>query len=338
MSEISTPRLQLRGMTLDELDAFVGYRSHHDVTAGLATDTPPERVEVAQRFEQMASVGGPTAGEWCRYSIVHVDTVVGEVGAGIRDGGGIAEIGYVLHPGQGGDDVAAEATAALVDDLVEHHAIHRIEASLAPDDVASMRVLEAIGMTFELVARDAFCVDGVWEDDLRYAMTSGERLAWRERPRNAPHEVKLVEITADGVADWGALATHYSEQRFVDPMPITFMEALFPEDFEGVAAVPWMRGVVADGDPVAFVMTSETHGHQEGHYLWRMLVDRMYQRRGIGRRALVLVFDQLRQNGVPRLFTSCGQGVGTPQPFYETLGFRPTGRLLDDEVELVLDL
>ena len=137
---------------------------------------------------------------------------------------------------------------------------------------------------------------------------------------------------------WAALATHYSEQRFVDPMPITFMEALFPEEFEGVAAVPWMRGVVADGDPVAFVMTSETHGHQEGHYLWRMLVDRKHQRRGIGRRALVLLFDHLREHGVSRLFTSCGQGVGTPKPFYESLGFRATGRLLDDEVELVVAL
>jgi RimJ/RimL family protein N-acetyltransferase len=338
MSEISTPRLQLRGMTLDDVDALVAYRSHPDVIGWLATATPPERAEVAQRFEQMASAGGPTAGEWYFYSIVHLGAVVGDVGAGIRDGGGIAEIDYVVHPDHRGHGFAAEAAAALVDDLIGHHAIHRIEARLAPDNVASMRVLEAIGMTFEVVARDALCVDEVWTDELRYAMTSGERIAWRERPRGAPDEVELVEIAADDVADWGALATHYSERRFVDPMPITFMEALFPEEFEGVAAVPWMRGVVADGEPVAFVMTSETHGHQEGHYLWRMLVDRMHQRRGIGRRALVLVFDHLREQGVPRLFTSCGQGVGTPQPFYETLGFRPTGRHLDDEVELVVDL
>jgi diamine N-acetyltransferase len=310
MSEISTPRLRLRGVTLDE---------------------------VAQRFEQTAS-DRLTAGEQHSYVIVHGGTVVGDVGAGIRDGGGVAQIDFAVHPDHQGYGFAAEAVAALVDDLIEHQVIHRIEARLAVGDVASMRVLEAVGMIFEVVARDARCDNGVWEDELRYAMTSAARAAWRERPRGAPEEVELVEITADDVARWAALATHYSEQRFVAPMPITFMDALFPELFEGVLAVPWMRGVVADGDPVAFVMTSETHGHQEGHYLWRMLVDRTHQRRGIGRRALVLVFDHLRERGVPRLFTSCGQGVGTPQPFYESLGFRPTGRLLDDEVELVIDL
>ncbi len=105
-----------------------------------------------------------------------------------------------------------------------------------------MRVLEAVGMTFEVVARDARCVDGVWDDELRYAMTSGERFAWRERPRGAPDEVELVEIAADDVADWGALATHYSEQRFVDPMPITFMEALFLRSSKGS---PRCRGCAA---------------------------------------------------------------------------------------------
>lgn len=337
-TEFATSRLRLRGMTLDDVDAYVAYRSHPDVTPWLATAKPPDRAEVAQQIEQMTASGGPTAGAWYRYAIEHGDEIVGDVGVEIRDGGGIAEIGYVLHPDHRGHGFATEAAAALVDDLIENHAIHRIEASLAPDNVASMRVLESIGMTFEVVARDACCVDGVWEDDLRYAMTSAERLAWRDRPRGRPDEVELVEITADDVWEWARLVTHYSEQRFVDPMPGTFMDALFPEEFEGVAAIPWMRGVVADGVPSAFVMTSETHGHQEGHFLWRMLVDRMHQRRGIGRRALVLLFDRLRDAGVPRLFTSCGQGVGTPQPFYEALGFRPTGRLLDDEIELVVEL
>ncbi|HWL42143.1 MAG TPA: GNAT family N-acetyltransferase [Ilumatobacter sp.] len=336
MWELLTPRLQLRGVTPDDVDTLVACRSHPDVSVWLGS--PPERAEAVRQFQQMAAASGPAPGAWYRASIVHAGTVVGDVGVGIRDGGGIAEIDGVLHPDHRGHGFAREAAAALVDDLVEHHTIHRIEANLAPRNIAAMRLLEAIGMTFEVVARDARCVDGVWGNELRYAMTSADRLAWRERPRGEPGEVELVEITADDVGDWAELATHYSERWFVDPMPITFMDALFPEEFEGVDAVPWMRGVVADGEPVAFVMTSENHGQQEGHFLWRMLVDRMHQRRGIGRRALVLMLDHLREQGVGRVFTSCGEGVGTPQPFYESLGFRPTGRMLDDEVELVIEL
>jgi diamine N-acetyltransferase len=38
------------------------------------------------------------------------------------------------------------------------------------------------------------------------------------------------------------------------------------------------------------------------------------------------------------LWTSCGQGEGSPQPFYERYGFVPTGEVVDEEVVLRLDL
>ena len=40
-----------------------------------------------------------------------------------------------------------------------------------------------------------------------------------------------------------------------------------------------------------------------------------------------------------RCYTSCGQGEGSPQPFYEALGFVPTGEVdSHGEVHLALDL
>jgi RimJ/RimL family protein N-acetyltransferase len=338
MPEIRTARLRLRDMTLDDVDAYRAYRTDPDVCASLTTATPPTREHTIASIEHMLRLGGPTVGEDYRYLIEADGALVGDVSIGIRAGGGVAEIGYVLHPDHRGHGYATDAAAAVVDHVIEHHGIHRIEASLAPDNVPSMRVLESIGMTFEVLARLAFDFDGVWEDDLRYAMTADERRAWRDRERGAPELVELVEITPDDAYLWGRLQTHYSEQRFVATMPVTWRDALFPEVFEDVAGVPWMRGVTADGDRAAFVMTSATHGTRDGHYLWRLLVDRMHQRRGVGRRAIELLVDRLRRDGVPRLYTSCGQGSGTPQPFYERLGFVPTGALLDDEIELVLEL
>jgi len=38
------------------------------------------------------------------------------------------------------------------------------------------------------------------------------------------------------------------------------------------------------------------------------------------------------------LYTSAGQGEGSPQPFYERYGFVPTGQIVEDEVVLRLDL
>ena len=47
----------------------------------------------------------------------------------------------------------------------------------------------------------------------------------------------------------------------------------------------------------------------------------------------------MRAGGADVLFTSCGQGRGSPQPFYEGLGFVPTGEVdSHGEVHLALDL
>jgi RimJ/RimL family protein N-acetyltransferase len=338
MGEIRTDRLLLRPFTRDDLDGYAAYRADPEVLRLLTSMVVPSRSELLDRIDLMAERAGPTEGHWFGFAIDVEGRLAGDASCLVRPGGGIAEIGYVLRPEHRGQGYAVEAAGALVDHLLAEHGIHRIEASLAPDNVASMRVLEAIGMTFEVVARDAFHFDGVWEDDLRYAMTAADRAAWLDRPRLAPESVALVEIDPADASLWGRLQTHYSEQRFVATMPQTWRDALFPESFEDVPAVPWMRGVLADGERVAFVMLSLTHGTREGQYLWRMLVDRRHQRRGIGTSALRAVIDHLRDQGVPRLYTSYADGHGTPRPFYERLGFVPTGEIIDDETELVLDL
>lgn len=338
METMRTERLVVRPFTADDLDAYVAYRTDPGVVQWMTSAIAPSRDELSARIDRMVEIGRPVPGEWFGHAIELDGEVLGDVSTFVRDGGGIAEIGYALRSTARGNGYAQEAAGALVDHLIANHGVHRVEASLAPDNVASMRVLEAIGMRFEVLARDAFCFDGVWEDDLRYAMTAADRVAWRSRPRHVPGTVELVEITPDEAYLWGRLATHHSQESFVSPMALTWRDALFPESFEDVVAVPWMRGVLADGERVAFVMLSRTHGRSEGQYLWRLLVDRMHQRRGIGARVIELVVDGLRADGVPRLFTSIVHGPGSPGPFYARLGFTPTGRDVDGETELVLEL
>ena len=52
-----------------------------------------------------------------------------------------------------------------------------------------------------------------------------------------------------------------------------------------------------------------------------------------------IVAGSVRPDGGEVLLTSCGQGPGSPQPFYERLGFVPTGEVdSHGEVHLALDL
>jgi diamine N-acetyltransferase len=65
------------------------------------------------------------------------------------------------------------------------------------------------------------------------------------------------------------------------------------------------------------------------------MIDARYQRTGVGRRALELLFEHVRSRpGAKELWTSVVPGEGGPGPFYERLGFVYTGE--EDEGELVM--
>jgi GNAT superfamily N-acetyltransferase len=170
-------------------------------------------------------------------------------------------------------------------------------------------------------------------DDWIYGMTRPDWETWRRRPRRPPDEVQLVEITAENVADVLSLRTHRTQEEFVAPMLKSFADALIPEVVNGAPVVPWLRAVTADDDIVGFVMLALTTEHHPEPFLWRLLIDRLHQRRGIGERALALVSGECRRMGDRTLLTSWGEGRGSPRGFYLANGFEPTGDLVDGETE-----
>jgi diamine N-acetyltransferase len=106
---------------------------------------------------------------------------------------------------------------------------------------------------------------------------------------------------------------------------------------------------INDGDDVVgFAMISDGIPEDElaasdeligPYFLWRLLIDEGRQRRGYGTAALDAIAAYVRgRPGGRDLHTSAAQGEGSPQPFYERYGFAPTGRVVDAEVVLRLDL
>ena len=73
-------------------------------------------------------------------------------------------------------------------------------------------------------------------------------------------------------------------------------------------------------------------------FLWRLMIAAPYQGKGYGKLALEKLIQHLKAMGVPRLYTSCGQGEGSPEGFYRGMGFTPTGEFYGDEIELLLEL
>src|SRR5688572_19801931 len=148
-----------------------------------------------------------------------------------------------------------------------------------------------------------------------------------------PGDVALVEVTVENERVVARLKTHKSQENFVAPMEWSFADALFPEVVDGAPVVPWMRAVTADDEIVGFVMLALRTEHHPEPYLWRLLIDRRHQRRGIGGRVLDLIGDVCRKMGDQTLITSWTEGKGSPRPFYLAHGFVPTGREIDGETE-----
>ena len=53
---------------------------------------------------------------------------------------------------------------------------------------------------------------------------------------------------------------------------------------------------------------------------------------------MAMVIDDMRNRGHSRLHLSWGEGPGSPASFYRSLGFQPTGNLIDHEIEAALNL
>ena len=339
MLPLHTPRLTIRMMTVADAEVHTEYRNDPDVARYQVWEMPYPLERAVASLADQATDGQIVRGDWTTMAIERDGDVIGDVVCHLDEHGAIAEIGYTLARAYQGHGYATEAAGALVDELFDHVGVRRVVGELDPENVASMRVLEAVGLQFEVVTKQSFLWRCEWVDDMHYAVTREEYERWRARPRGRPSDVRLVEMQPDDVHLFGRLRTHHSQERFVSPMALSFRDALFPEVVDGAPLVPWMRGVEADGEPVGFVMMADATDHLPVPFLWRLLVDRAHQRRGIGGRVIELVADRLRAQGHRTLQTSWVPDLpGTPEAFYRGQGFAVTGEILDGETVGELEL
>lgn len=298
-----------------------------------------ERAE--QRLRELETMDGPTNDEWWSLTVVdraHPERIMGDLAVGIEFDGRNANIGYTLHPDYWGKGYATEAVQALIRYLFESFGVSRVEAELHPDNPPSARLLEACGLVYEGLTRQSFWVGDECSDNLHYGMPRADWEAWCNRPRHKPERVDLIPVTPDNRRVVGNLATHKSQERFVSPMFGNFRDALLPPEENGAPLVPWYRAIEADGEIVGFLMASEATEAHANPYLWRFLIDRLHQRRGIGSTALDLFEDRCRELGATAVEVSWAEGPGSPAPMYLARGYVPSGRIDDGEIHAIKPL
>ena len=85
-----------------------------------------------------------------------------------------AYVGYWIDEAQAGNGYVPEAVVLVLRFAFEELGLHRVQIAIIPRNTASRRVVEKLELREEGVAERYLEINGVWEDHVRYAMTSEE--------------------------------------------------------------------------------------------------------------------------------------------------------------------
>jgi [ribosomal protein S5]-alanine N-acetyltransferase len=92
-----------------------------------------------------------------------------------------ADMGYGLRPDRWGEGIATEAAALLLDFGFGQLKLHRILACHHPENIASGRVLQKVGMLREDTLRENIFAHGARRDSVLYSMVDRE---WLQRSQS----------------------------------------------------------------------------------------------------------------------------------------------------------
>jgi RimJ/RimL family protein N-acetyltransferase len=338
---LETPRLVIRAALPADVDALVERRNDPQVARLQDWATPYSRTAAESTIaDTVAMTDGPADGGWWMATLVETSSnqIIGDMSLHLTNNRRTAEVGYSLNSASWGNGYATEALMALLAWAFEALPITRVTGSMHPDNRASAMLLERAGLLFEGHTRLSYWLDDENSDDFIYGMTRAQWSQWRDRPANPPTAVRLVPVTVANKAAVLGLRTHHSQELFVAPVLQSFADALLPQVVDGAALKPWLRAIEADGELVGFVMLALPTPTSPEPILWRLLVDRLHQRRGVAIRALDRVAVECRAMGAQTLVTSWVEGRGSPRPFYLARGFIPTGGIVGGETEARLQL
>lgn len=329
---LRTDRLVIDVMRAPHAEAFAAYRNLPDVARHQSWALPFGVDDARDSLREQSSQVGLGRGRWTQLALTDGRGLRGDIAVRLSSDGTTAEVGVTLDPAAQGIGLASEALTAVIDALLAD-GVEFVSAHTDPANARVVRLLERLGFECSGRVNRSLLVRGAWVDDLVWEIDPARWRAWTSRPTGRPAVAELVVITPDTARTFSRLRVHHSQQHLVAPVLDSYGDALFPEYFDGGTVAPWLRGVLADGEPAGFVMTAEvTEVHTEP-YLWRLLIDRRHQGRGLGTFVVRSLVERYRADGHSSLTVGWITGLNSPEPFYRGLGFEPTGKVDHGEVE-----
>lgn len=143
--------------------------------------------------------------------------------------------------------------------------------------------------------------------------------------------VQLKPVTQENLGAVLELKVAESQETFVSSTAESLAQAYVYTD----TAFPF--AVYDDGNPVGFIMLGY-YEEKKYYTLWKLLIDRKYQGRGYGRKALELGIAFLKERcHVTEIYTGVLPGNNVAKSLYHSVGFKDTGLFENGMEELRLE-
>ena len=150
-------------------------------------------------------------------------------------------------------------------------------------------------------------------------------------PAMKTKRITLREITENTLWPMLQLDVAAGQRKMVATNALSIAQAHFSKN-------AWFRAIYAGKTPVGFVMLY-LDKKKRAYELWRFMIDKRYQKKGYGTRAMRQVIKFVKTHpGAKELSLSHVPGKGNPGAFYKKLGFQHTGEWNEGEKVMKLTL
>jgi [ribosomal protein S5]-alanine N-acetyltransferase len=167
---LSTSRLRLRQFRAEDAEAMHACFANAEAMRFWNTPVHTKRIETDRAVRRFIDCT-PSYYRFWAVADAKTDRCLGLVN--YHDGhirGRRASIGYIVDPARHRQGIGAEAVLAMVDFCFGPLGLHRLQAFIDPDNVASRMLVEKLGFRCEGLLRDNLRVNDVWRNDLLYAL------------------------------------------------------------------------------------------------------------------------------------------------------------------------
>ncbi|WP_020525919.1 GNAT family N-acetyltransferase [Catelliglobosispora koreensis] len=127
----------------------------------------------AYRLVRRSFKAAARSGESMPFVITYQGRLVGHIGLGniVRRAFSSAYCGYWIDSRVAGRGIMPTALALVIDHALHAGRLHRVEVNIRPENKASRRVVEKLGLREEGYHPHYMYIDGAWRDHIGYAVT-----------------------------------------------------------------------------------------------------------------------------------------------------------------------